>query len=181
LRAVFVGEVFMSAPKLVFSSRPTFSSTIPNFLSGPVADVLERKLSQKISERALLIFEQSGSMPGNDEANWLRAESEILLPGFEVLESATWVTLKVPIPHTAGEDMQIVVRPKRVIVRAEEIEQNSAAAAERNETDIFLAANLAVEVHPPSAAASFRDRTLRIMVKKRQPDNLTVSSESASK
>ena len=172
----------MSAPKLVFSSRPTFSSTIPNLLSGSEADVLEQKLSQKISERARLIFEQSGSMPGNDEANWLRAESEILLPGFEVLESATWVTLKAPIPHTSGEDMQIVVRPKRVIVRANKTEQNSVAAAERNQAEIFLAANLAVEVHPPSAAASFRDRTLRIMVKKRQPTGyLTVSSESASK
>jgi HSP20 family molecular chaperone IbpA len=173
----------MSAPKLVFSSRPTFSSTIPNFLSGSAADALEQMLSQKISERARLIFEQSGSMPGNDDANWLRAECEILRPGFEILESATWVTLKAPIPDTSGEDMEIVVRPMRVIVRATQIDknQNSVATAEQNETEIFLAANLAVEVHPPSAAASFRDRTLRIMVKKRQPDNLTVSSESASK
>ena len=166
----------MSAPKLVFSSRPAISSTIPTFLSGSAADMLERQLSQKISERARLIFEQSGSMPGNDEANWLRAESEILRPGFEVLESATWVTLKAPIPHTSGEDMQIAVRPRRVIVRAKEIEQNSDASSDRTEAEIFLAANLAVEVHPPSAAASFRDRTLRIMVKKRQPDNLTAST-----
>jgi HSP20 family molecular chaperone IbpA len=175
--------VFMSAPKLVFSSRPTFSSTIPNLLSGSEADALERVLSQKISERARLIFEQSGSLPGNDEANWLRAESEILRPGFEVFESATWVTLKAPIPRTSDEDIEIVVRPRRVTVHTWQTdrEQNSAAAAERNEAEIFLAANLAVEVHPPSAAASFRDGTLRVMVKKRQPDNLTVSSESASK
>lgn len=173
----------MSAPKLVFSSRPTFSSTIPKFLSGPEADVLEQMLSQKISERARLIFEQSGSMPGNDEANWLRAESEILRPGFEVLESATWITLKALIADTSGEDMQIVVRPRRVTVHAWQTdkEQSSAAAAGRNEAEIFLAANLAVEVNPLSAAASFRDRTLRIMVKKRQPDNLTANSESASK
>ena len=173
----------MSAPKLVFSSRPTFSSTIPTFLSGSEADMLEQKLSQKISERARLIFEQSGSMPGNDQANWLQAESEILRPGFEVLESATWLTLKAPIPDISGEDIQIVVRPKRVTVHAWQTEklQNPVAPAERNEAEIFLAANLAAEVHPPSAAASFRDRTLRVMVKKRQPDNLTVSSESASK
>src|SRR5882724_10218843 len=124
----------MSAPKLVFSSRPTFSSTIPNLLSGSEADVLEQKLSQKINERARLIFEQSGSMPGNDEANWLRAESEILLPGFEVLESATWVTLKAPIPHASGEDMEIVVRQRRVTVHAWQTDkqQNPAAPAERN-------------------------------------------------
>lgn len=173
----------MSTPRLAFSSRPTFSSTIPNSLAGPDAEAMEQELSQKIAERARRIFEQSGGAPGNDEANWLQAESEILRPGFEVLESATWVTLKAPIPDTSGQDMQIVVRPRRVIVRARETdkERSSAEAAEPNRSEIFLAANLAVEVDPPSAAASFRDRTLRVMVKKCQPNNLTARSETASK
>jgi HSP20 family molecular chaperone IbpA len=174
----------MSTPKLASSSRPEFSSTIPNFLAGPEADAMEQELSGKISARARLIFEQSGSTPGNDEANWLRAESEILRPGFEVLESATWVTLNASIPDTSGRDLQIVVRPKRVIVRANanksNAEQNSAEAAEQHQREIFLAANLAVEVDPVSAAASFREHTLRLMVRKRRPENLTAGSEAAS-
>src|SRR5258706_9139886 len=125
----------MSAPKLAFGSRPALSSTIPKFLVGPEADAMEQMLFDKISERARLIFEQSGSTPGNDEANWLQAESEILRPGFEVFESATWVTLIASIPDTSGGDTQIVVRPTRVIVRAKEThnEQNSDQAAEQNQ------------------------------------------------
>src|SRR5258707_859926 len=148
----------MSAPKLAFTSRPAFSSTIPNFLAGPEADAMEQELSGKISARARLIFEQSGSTPGNDEANWLRAESEILRSGFEVLQSATWITLVASILDTSGRDLQTVVRPKRVIVRANESddEQNSAEAVEPRQREIFLAAKLPVEADPVSAAPSFR-------------------------
>ncbi len=149
---------------------------------------MERALSQKISERARLIFEQSGSTPGNDEANWLQAESEILRPKLEVRESGTWVTLSASILNTSGHgmpiiDVQIVVRPTRVIVRAKEThnEQNSSEAEERDQREVFLAANLAVEVDPPSAAASFRDHVLRLMIRKRRPDNLTSRLEAASK
>ncbi len=143
---------------------------------------MEQELSGKISARARLIFEQSGSTPGNDEANWLRAESEILRSGFEVLQSATWITLVASILDTSGRDLQTVVRPKRVIVRANgsDDEQNSAEAVEPRQREIFLAANLPVEVDPVSAAASFREHTLRVMVRKRRPENLTAGSESAS-
>lgn len=143
---------------------------------------MEQYLSGKISARARLIFEQSGSTPGNDEANWLRAESEILRFGFEVLQSATWITLVASILDTSGRDLQIVVRPKRVIVRANgsDDEQNSAEAAEPRQREIFLAANLPVEVDPVSAAGSFREHTLRVMVRKRRPENLTAGSETAS-
>jgi HSP20 family molecular chaperone IbpA len=176
-------KVFMPAAKLVFSSQAVLSSTIPQLLAGPEADAIEQTLSQKVSERARLIFEQSGSTPGNDEANWLRAESEILRPGFEVRESGTWMTLNACIPSVSGQGMQIVVRPTRVIVRAKETSdgQSSSEPAEQGQREIALAVNLAVEVDPSSAAASFRDHTLRLMIKKRRPDNLTASSTPASK
>jgi hypothetical protein len=42
--------------------------------------------------------------------------------------------------------------------------------AQQDEREIFLAANLTAEVDPPSAAASFKDHNLHLMVKKRRPD-----------
>jgi HSP20 family molecular chaperone IbpA len=61
-----------------------------------------------------------------------------------------------------------------VLVRAVEVgknqdfsDRNGPAAGE-----IFLAANLAVDVDPSSAAASFRDQTLRLMVRKRRSDKI---------
>ncbi len=165
----------MSGPKLAFGSRPALSSTIPKFLVGPEADAMEQMLFDKISERARLLFEQSGSTPGNDEANWLQAESEILRPGLEVRESGTWMTLNAWIPNTSGQDMEIVVRPMRVIVSTKETDnqQNSSEPAEQDAGEIFLAANLALEVDPSSAAASFRGHNLHMMIRKRRPENLT--------
>lgn len=171
----------MSAPKLAFGSGPTPFSTIPNFLVGPEADAMEQALSHKITERARLLFVQSGSTSGNDEANWLQAESEILRPGLEVRESGTWVTLNAWIPNGAGHAMEIAVRPMRVIVRTSETDEQNSPEPIEQDRQIFLAANLAVEVDPSSAAASFRGHNLHLMIRKRWPNNLTARSNTASK
>ncbi len=155
----------MPATRTAFRSRPTLASTIPNFVSGREAEELEQLIYAKISERAYLLFEQSGREPGNEGANWLRAESEILRSGVEVRESGSWVTLTAIIPDAFAQGLQIVVRPTRVLVRARE-----ACSTKQDEREIFLAANLTAEVDPPSAAASFKDHNLHLMVKKRRPD-----------
>ncbi|MCU1242882.1 MAG: hypothetical protein JWO71_3608 [Candidatus Acidoferrum typicum] len=163
----------MSAPKLVFGSRPALSSTIPALLFGPEAEAMDQALLQKISERARLIFEQSGSTPGNDEANWLQAESEILRPGLGVRESGTWMSLNAWIPNTSGQDMEIAVTPMRVIVRANETEEQNSCEPGEQDGRIFFAANLPVEVDPFSAAASFRRHNLYLMIRMHRLDNLT--------
>ena len=146
----------MSAPQLAFSSLSTPVSVTPRFLVGPDADELEQAVTNKIRERARLLFEQSGGAPGNDEANWLQAESEVLHGCMEVRESGTWFSLRASIPETNGQGMQIVVRPLRVVLHAPRNEDSS----NRDSDAIFLAATLPKEVDPPSAAASFRDHHL---------------------
>jgi HSP20 family molecular chaperone IbpA len=172
----------MPATKLAFSSRPALASTTPSFIVARDAEEMEQAIYQKICERAYLLFEQSGRKPGNEETNWLRAESEILRSGLQVREPGSWVALSASIPDTSGQDMQIVVRPTRVIVRAQESsdEQDSSERAKQNKREIFLAANLSVEVDPPSAAASFRDHNLHLMIRKRQPDKVIGSSGAAT-
>jgi HSP20 family molecular chaperone IbpA len=163
----------MSAPKLAFSSRAALSCGIPSFLSGPAADGVEQRLSQKIGQRARSIFEESGNLAGKDEANWLQAESEILSGGCEVREAGTWVIVDAFIPTASAQGVEIVIRPTRVIVRAHEIENargsapGTAEPAEHEASELFLVANLPVEVDPASATASFRDRQLHLLVKKR--------------
>jgi hypothetical protein len=141
----------------------------PSFLVGRDAEDLEERVANRVRERAQLLFQQSGGMPGNDEANWLQAEAEILRSNMEVRESGTWLSLKTFIPDASSQGMQIAVKAKRVLVCATEI--NNEQNAKQGEDEIFLAANLPVEVDPPSAAASFRNHNLLLMIKKAQVSN----------
>lgn len=162
----------MPATRTAFGSRPTLGSATPSFISGREAEELEQAICGKIRERAYLLFEQSGRAPGNEGANWLRAESEILRSGAQVRDSGSWVTLTACIPDASGEGLQIVVRATRVLVHARESSngRDSSEPARQGEREIFLAANLTAEVDPPSAAASFKNHNLHLMVKKRRPD-----------
>ena len=162
----------MPATKIAFRSPPPLASANPSFIDGREAEELEQAIYGKIRERAYLLFEQSGREPGNEDANWLRAESETLRSGAQVRESGSWMTLNVHIPDASGQGLQIVVRPTRVLVRAMEDSnaEDSSERTEKGQREIFLAVNLTVEVDPPSATASFRDHNLHLMVKKRRPD-----------
>jgi HSP20 family molecular chaperone IbpA len=161
------------ATRTAFSSRPTLASATPSFVSGREAEELEQAIYGKIRERAYLLFEQSGREPGNEGANWLRAESEILRSGAQVRESGSWVSLTASIPDASELGMEIVVRATRVLVHARESSngRDSSELARQGGREIFLAANLTAEVDPPSAAASFKDHSLHLMVKKRRPDH----------
>jgi HSP20 family molecular chaperone IbpA len=173
----------MASTKLAFNARPLPGLAIPTFAAESEAEELEQAIHRKIGERARLLFEQSGCAPGNDQANWFRAESEILCSGIQVRESGSWVRVNASLPGASGHGMRILVRPKRVIVRAQRQaagEEHSAEGAESDQGDIFLAANLTVEVHPPSAVASFRDHNLQLMVKKSQPDKPLGSPETVT-
>jgi HSP20 family molecular chaperone IbpA len=159
----------MPATKTPFRSRPAPASATPSFIGGREAEELEQAIYGKIRERAYLLFEESGRAPGNEGANWLRAESEIVRSGAQVRDSGSWMTLNASIPDASGEGLQIVVWPRRVLVRAREA-SNGADGPELAEggREIFLAANLAAEVDPQSAAASFRNHNLHLMVRKRR-------------
>lgn len=159
----------MPATKKAFTSQPTLISTTPILVVGRAAEELERVLYEKIRERAYLLFEQSDRRPGNEDENWLRAESEILGDGMEMRESGSWISLSAVLPEVGGQDMQIAVRPMRVIVRAP-LRSNDQAGTEPAHRDpaIYLATNLTTEIDPSSATASFKDRVLHLMIRKRR-------------
>ena len=158
----------MPATKTAFSSLPALGSTTPTFRIGTAAEELEQRVNERIRERAYSLFEQSGCEPGNEDANWIRAESEILRYDLQVRESGSWLALTAFLPDASGQDMQIAVQARRVVVRATAARDHNRPAAE----EIFVAANFAVDVDPSSAAASFRDQTLRLMVRKRRTDKI---------
>ena len=172
----------MASSKLAFSSRHLAELATPTFVAERDAQELEQAIHTKIGERARQLFEESGRAPGNDEANWFRAESEILQSGLQVRESGSWVAINASLPDASAHGMQILVRPKRVIVRAQRQtsgEPGSPESGNSNPGEIFLAANVTVDVHPPSAVASFRDHNLQLMIRKSQPGKLVVNPGSS--
>jgi HSP20 family molecular chaperone IbpA len=170
------------ATKLAFSSLPAWASATPTFISGHEADDFEQAIYTKIGERARALFEESGRTPGNDEANWFRAESEVLRFDLQMRESGSWLALDASLPEASSQGMQILVRPRRVIVRAQQnaAEDHSGETANFSKGEIYVAANLSVEVEPQSAVASFRNRNLQLMIKKSQPVKLLGSPEAAA-
>jgi len=162
----------MPAPKLAFSSLPPRLAT-PNFVVGQEADELEQAVHDKIRETARLLFEQSGGTPGQDEANWLQAESEVLRGNVNVQETGTWISLSASIPDASGQGIAIVVRATRVLVWAMQ-DKNEQTTGDKH-AEIFLATNLPVEVDPASAVASFRNHNLHLMIKKLRPGNAVAS------
>src|SRR5260370_37213249 len=102
-----------------------------------------------------------------------QAEAELLRSVVEVRESGTWLALSASIPDAAGQGMQIAVGPTRVLVRAKETSnEQDSERAKLLEREIFLAANLPAKVDPLSAVASFKDRSLNLMIRKRWPDKV---------
>jgi hypothetical protein len=173
----------MASTKLAFTARPFSELLIPSFISEDQAEEWEQAIHRRIGERARILFEESGRAPGNDQANWFRAESEILRSGLQVRESGSWVAINVSIPDASAQGMQIFVRPKRVIVRAQQqavAEGRPADATNSGQQDIFLATNLHVEVNPSSAVASFKGCNLQLMIRKSRPSTLFGSSEAST-
>jgi HSP20 family molecular chaperone IbpA len=169
----------MASTKFAFTSQPAAGLAIPIFIAEDEAEEFEQAIHRKIGERARLLFEESGRAPGNDEANWLRAEAEILRSGLQVRESGSWAAIDASLPEASAQGVRILVRPRRVIVRAQLQAEAENDSAERTKSDheIFLAATLNLEVHPPSAVASFRDGNLKLMIKKSQPDKPLVAAQ----
>jgi HSP20 family molecular chaperone IbpA len=161
----------MPATKAAFKSQPSPVALIPVFLAAAEGEELERALYEKTRQRAVALFEESGRAEGNDDANWLQAESQVLHAPLELRESATWVSLQSSLPDADPRAVEIFVRPTRVVVRLHRLNTPDVASDEAG--SLFLAANLPATVDPSSAAASFRDQTLRLIVRKSEPDALS--------
>src|SRR5579859_5470101 len=151
----------MPAPK---TAIVTTRAVMPQFLDANAGHKLEQALHQRIAERAYSLYEECGRQDGHDAQNWTRARAEILQP-FEMRESGTWLALSAALPGTPPESIQILVATNRVVVQAE-----------RAANATFFAVDLDVDVDPATATASFKDRTLNLMVKKRGSGKVAVPS-----
>jgi HSP20 family molecular chaperone IbpA len=148
-------------------TAPSKSSASPQFLNEKDGREVKDSLQQVIRKRAHSIFEQSGWQHGQADAHWLQAETQ-LSQNLQVSESGTWISINASLPKESGKDVQIVVEPTRVIIRARNQRRGETSTATWQEEAVtFFASTLPAEVDPSTATASVKNQKLTMMVEKK--------------
>jgi HSP20 family molecular chaperone IbpA len=171
----------MATPKTALSEKS--SSGTPKLLRNEEKAGLHQSIYHRIAERAYALFESSGRKHGHDAEHWLRAESEILHRGLEIRESGSWLSVNAYLPDVSAEDVQVLLEPDRVVIHTEKNKSKQNTKSETSETsreEVFLVEDLATEVEPETATASFRDHKLSLMVKKRYPLSAPADQQAAT-
>jgi hypothetical protein len=143
----------MSPLSPAFTHLP--QSVTPAFVPDDAGAGFEQMIHDCIGDRAYRIFEESGRINGHDAENWKQAESEILRNGLDVRDAGRWISVSGKLANVAPASVQILVRPRRVLIRADAPGQ------------IFFAVELTSEVDPETAIASTKEGALKLMVRKR--------------
>jgi HSP20 family molecular chaperone IbpA len=159
----------VSAPKPAFSTKTI--STAPRIVIETDAERILEEIRQCIAARAYQFYEESGRQDGNDQRNWVRAESELLRQDVEVREAGTWISVKAILGDLSADGVEIHLSPDWVIIKAEkQLVQNGIQPqdSQRQQKKFFWVAELPVQVDPSTANASVKEKQLRLMVRKRE-------------
>lgn len=144
----------------------------PAVYSGPAVETSKdfanriKEIQESIANRAYELFVERGNQHGNDLEDWLRAESEILLPiAVKTYEFEDTFITHAQIPMLTSDEIQVSVEQRRIVISDKE-------PHEYTENDVRLFKRLLRTVVLPdrvdwtSAAMSFRHGVLEIEVPK---------------
>jgi HSP20 family protein len=144
-----------------------------------------RQLQEAIACRAYELFESRGCQHGQDQADWLRAESEILRPvPVKVTESEHSLTVQAELPGFNAEGIQVSAEPRRLIIsgsasQTDEKENDNIFYREILARDVFRSLDLPVEVDTVNAKATIEDGILCITLPKLTAGKLSQAQASA--
>ncbi len=126
-----------------------------------------RELQEAIACRAYELFEGRGGEHGQDPADWLRAESEILQPlPIQVSEYEDRLAVEAALPGFGAGEVEYSVEPWRLIISGRaglnnEDAKNSSSGDIRTKAT-FHVLDLPVEVDADQAEATFSDGVLTV-------------------
>ena len=76
-----------------------------------------RELEEAIARRAFELFEGRGCEHGQDLADWVRAESEMLQPlPIKVSEYRDRLAVEAELPGFSAEEIEVSAEPRRLII-----------------------------------------------------------------
>ena len=124
----------------------------------------------RISERAYQLYEQGGYRHGNDTAQWLQAEAEVIGPAIRIGENGTWFNFALGLPHAAVADIAVCALNDRALVLVDESRsaQPEAGKTRTEHRDLYLA-KFPTEVQPQTAVARLVNGILTMEVRKNLP------------
>lgn len=149
-----------------------------------------QEISNLIARRAYELFESSGFADGHDHENWLRAESEILLPApVDITETENELIVRADVPGFSESDVEVRVEPKRLCIvgkrqQASERTEGKTIYSERRFSQLLRVLDLPEQVDPSSVRAVLGDGVLEVTMARigagRKTPPLTVRARVAS-
>ena len=133
------------------------------------------ELQEAIRQRAFGLFEERGTVHGNDMEDWLRAEREVVwVPKAETMEDDKQYRLRLIVPGLEAKDLQITAMPDAIIVQSEALSKESKEAStvpfrELRERKLFRRFDFEEPIDPVRTEASLTKGILEIVVGKAAP------------
>ena len=150
-------------------------------LSDPIAEIYDT-----ITRRPFEIFQDNGSVSGNDLENWLQAESEVLHPAHvNIVDEGDSLDVRAEVPGFTTNDLEVSVEPegltitgKRETKQARE-KEGKPVYSESYADEILRVIDLPVPVDAAKVTASLKDGVLEIqMPKAALPKKITVETKA---
>lgn len=139
-----------------------------------------------VARRAHELFSASEFTHGHDLADWLQAESEILMPvHFEISETEDMITVRAALPGYNAKDIEIHVEPQRLFVSGQQLEnsdemEKKTLLSVRRFEQIFQCLDLPVSINPDKVTAMLSKGELRIELTKASPANKIAVAKAAA-
>lgn len=128
-----------------------------------------------IARRAFDLFQLNGCRPGTALDDWLKAESEMLMPTpVEVTETDKEVTISASVPGFTEEELDVHLDANKLILTAkheksEEEKKANVVYSEYKKDEIARRVDLPVPVDPDKSTATLHNGIVKITVAKAAP------------
>ncbi|HET6143160.1 MAG TPA: Hsp20 family protein [Candidatus Acidoferrales bacterium] len=145
------------------------------------------RIYDSIAKRAFEIFDNNGRWVGNDLADWLQAESEILHPvHMEIAETDDALNVRAEVPGFTAPELRIQVDGNRLTISGkhdsqEENQKGTTIYSERCAKEILRSIELPSAVDTAKVKAVLKNGVLSIELSKTaQAKNIALDTKAAN-
>jgi HSP20 family protein len=134
-----------------------------------------KAFTQMIERRAYHFFEERGQEPGDDLADWFRAEMELMRPvAIDIREDAKNIFIRAEVPGFEAEEIKVSVDPQCVILcgEAENTEERKTNDGERFAQwfgQFYRTIELPTAIEPDKTTAGLKNGVLELTLIKAAP------------